>query len=92
MHAVQKRMYLPELDGLRFFAFLLVFIHHHPLFKGMPYFSFIAHSGWIGVNLFFVLSKKSNPLLKLIQRHRFLIKHSLLETSKTKTQQTASLT
>lgn len=45
-----ERIYFPELDGLRFFAFLLVFVHHHSLF------SKVNTNGWIGVDLFFVLS------------------------------------
>lgn len=45
-----ERIYFPELDGLRFFAFLLVFVHHHSLFSN------INTNGWIGVDLFFVLS------------------------------------
>ncbi len=52
----QKRFYLPELDGLRFFAFLLVFLHHHPLLSEIPYVSYLHTRGWIGVDLFFCLS------------------------------------
>jgi peptidoglycan/LPS O-acetylase OafA/YrhL len=51
-----KRIYFPELDGLRFFAFFLVFIHHLPLFKQVPYLSTLFFYGWIGVDLFFALS------------------------------------
>jgi len=50
------RIYFPELDGLRFFAFLLVFIHHHSLFAKIPYLSILNTNGWIGVDLFFALS------------------------------------
>jgi peptidoglycan/LPS O-acetylase OafA/YrhL len=49
-------IYFPELDGLRFFAFILVFIHHHSLFSFIPYLSILHTHGWIGVDLFFVLS------------------------------------
>ena len=49
------RFYLPELDGLRFIAFLLVFIHHAPVLAN-PAFRFIHSFGWIGVDLFFALS------------------------------------
>ena len=49
-------LYFPELDGLRFFAFLLVFIHHHTLLSGIPFLDSIQHFGWIGVDLFFALS------------------------------------
>lgn len=54
--AKQNGLYLPELDGLRFFAFLLVFIHHHPLFANIPYLSFLHTHGWVGVDLFLTLS------------------------------------
>lgn len=50
------RIYFPELDGLRFFAFLLVFIHHHHLFTHVPVLHLLQDFGWIGVDLFFVLS------------------------------------
>ena len=47
--------YHPELDSLRFVAFLLVFIHHAaPL--NHPALRFIHSFGWIGVDLFFALS------------------------------------
>jgi len=51
----EKRIYFPELDGLRFLAFLLVFFHHRDWFP-VPAFSFIHEIGWIGVDLFFALS------------------------------------
>jgi peptidoglycan/LPS O-acetylase OafA/YrhL len=51
-----QRFYLPELDGLRFFAFLLVFIHNaHPILTNSPLNQLSEH-GWIGVDLFFCLS------------------------------------
>lgn len=50
------KMYFPALDGLRFLAFFLVFTHHHHLFSTIPYFTFLHTHGWIGVDLFFVLS------------------------------------
>ena len=49
------RFYFPELDGLRFIAFLLVFIHHTPRLD-LPGWAFVASHGWIGVDLFFALS------------------------------------
>lgn len=51
-----SKFYLPEVDGLRFFAFLLVFIHHHTLFSQIPSLSVLHEKGWLGVDLFFVLS------------------------------------
>lgn len=57
MSDARGRFYLPQLDGLRFCAFSLVFLHHSPLFPGG---SRVANSlkelGWVGVDLFFVLS------------------------------------
>jgi len=58
------RTYFPNLDGLRFFAFLSVFISHSVIFLGYqnnsPLFTalkntFLKH-GDLGVNFFFVLS------------------------------------
>jgi len=51
-----ERIYFPELDGLRFFAFLLVFFHHSKLFIQTPHLSTFHAFSWIGVDLFFVLS------------------------------------
>ncbi|MEO8400830.1 MAG: acyltransferase [Gammaproteobacteria bacterium] len=62
--AMPTKFYLPQLDGLRFFAFFLVFLHHFT--TGATYFSphSVAHFvtiklstfGWIGVDLFLCLS------------------------------------
>lgn len=52
---VRAKFYFPELDGLRFIAFLLVFIHHAPAL-GHPAWRFFHEFGWIGVDLFFALS------------------------------------
>jgi peptidoglycan/LPS O-acetylase OafA/YrhL len=50
------RFYLPELDGLRFIAFLLVFIHNaNPILQGTFLETFSEYS-WFGVDLFFCLS------------------------------------
>jgi peptidoglycan/LPS O-acetylase OafA/YrhL len=63
----KERFYLPQLDGLRFFAFLLVFLHHSPLFPGgSRAASFLKQLGWVGVDLFFVLS--AYLLIALLQR------------------------
>lgn len=54
--AAQPRFYLPQLDGLRFIAFLLVFIHNaNPILKGTFLEKFSEYS-WFGVDLFFCLS------------------------------------
>ncbi len=54
MQKIQSRPYFPHLDGLRFFAFLIVFISHAVLFiwDGKL---FLAQ-GDLGVSFFFVLS------------------------------------
>jgi peptidoglycan/LPS O-acetylase OafA/YrhL len=51
-----KKIYYPEIDGLRFLAFILVFIHHQSLFAKIPYLCVLNSHGWIGVDLFFGLS------------------------------------
>lgn len=50
------KFYKPELDVLRFFAFLLVFIHHHDFFETIPFLKVLNKKGWIGVDVFFTLS------------------------------------
>lgn len=45
--------YSPQLDGLRFIAALLVFIHHGP---DLNYLGFIKKFGWVGVDLFLCIS------------------------------------
>lgn len=54
MEKNQPRPYFPNLDGLRFFAFLIVFISHSILFLWNGKFAFAQ--GDLGVNFFFVLS------------------------------------
>jgi peptidoglycan/LPS O-acetylase OafA/YrhL len=50
------RFYHPELDGLRFIAFLLVFIHNAPSISSSRIWTLLHEYGWIGVDLFFCLS------------------------------------
>jgi len=50
MNSLEKRLYVPWLDGLRGLAILLVVMHH--FFDGYYLFT----GGWVGVNLFFILS------------------------------------
>lgn len=45
--------YSPQLDGLRFCAALLVFVHHGPQIRG---FSIFSTYGWLGVDLFLCIS------------------------------------
>jgi peptidoglycan/LPS O-acetylase OafA/YrhL len=53
-----NRFYCPELDGLRFLAFFLVFLHHAPLYgHGNPtLLAKLEPHGWMGVDLFLCLS------------------------------------
>jgi peptidoglycan/LPS O-acetylase OafA/YrhL len=60
------RVYLPQLDGLRFCAFLLVFVHHSPVFPGSRAAAAVKEFGFVGVDLFFVLS--AYLLIALLQR------------------------
>jgi peptidoglycan/LPS O-acetylase OafA/YrhL len=65
-----ERFYLPELDSLRFFAFLAVFSAHccH-LFKPVGWFvTIVSECGNFGVDLFFVLS--AYLLTELLLRER----------------------
>jgi peptidoglycan/LPS O-acetylase OafA/YrhL len=50
------RFYLPQLDGLRFIAFLLVFIHNAPYVQSNKVWESIRQHSWIGVDIFFCLS------------------------------------
>lgn len=47
---------LPGLDHLRALAIVLVFVFHYGLFPHPPWIERIGAFGWIGVDLFFVLS------------------------------------
>lgn len=73
----QKTFYYPSLDGLRFFAFLIVFLHH--TLGGVSssnssiniLLKIIQQNGWVGVDLFFVLSGFLITTLLLRERRRF---------------------
>lgn len=71
------RLYLPQIDGLRFVAFFLVLIHHHAM--AQPYFgdrSLLGrlltgthNFGWIGVDIFLTLSSFLIVTLLTIERN-----------------------
>jgi peptidoglycan/LPS O-acetylase OafA/YrhL len=52
----KSALYYPELDSLRFFAFLLVLVHHAPYGKSIGFWSTLSKYGWVGVDLFLCLS------------------------------------
>lgn len=56
MDKAKGKTYFPELDVLRFFAFLLVFIHHTPVISKHPLWLGLHRYGWLGVDLFLCLS------------------------------------
>ena len=49
-------VYYPELDGLRFLAFLLVLFNHLPSAGSIPGWITLSNFGWVGVDLFLCLS------------------------------------
>ncbi len=76
--APTDRFYVPQLDGLRFCAFLLVFIHHiailqicfGPRSPLTPYILRLQQFGWCGVDLFLVLSAFLITTLLLLEYDR----------------------
>src|SRR5438309_12120379 len=50
-----RSLYFPTLDGLRFFAFALVFVHHLPNSTRFFLLS-LKRNGWVGVSIFLTLS------------------------------------
>lgn len=52
----ETALYLPSLDGLRTFAFLLVFMHHNPPAPLQLGLAHVQRQGWVGVELFFAIS------------------------------------
>jgi peptidoglycan/LPS O-acetylase OafA/YrhL len=78
--AKKERVFFPNLDGLRFFCFLSVFLYHSfatdykyimetSLYKNVKY--FIAGNGNLGVNFFFVLSGFLITYLLIVEKEKF---------------------
>ncbi len=72
-----EKVFFPSIDGLRFFAFFTVFLHH-ALPTPISDKSFIDHilitfkkNGWVGVDLFFVLSGFLITILLLKERAKY---------------------
>ncbi|MBT9582197.1 acyltransferase [bacterium] len=55
VHASPRAIY-PGLDFLRLMAMLMVFFRHLPAQESAPWYWGLARHGWIGVDLFFVIS------------------------------------
>ncbi len=53
--AKRERFYLPEVDGIRCVAFCLVWIHHYGAGPAATLAS-LSRNGWIGVDVFLILS------------------------------------
>lgn len=73
-----RKWYVPQLDGLRFWAFVLVFFYHLPsatlALRQYPLLSTVVTAlkgyGWVGVDLFFVLSAFLITTLLIYERER----------------------
>jgi peptidoglycan/LPS O-acetylase OafA/YrhL len=61
------RFYSPQLDGLRFLAALLVFIHHGP---PLPILDAVKPYGWAGVDMFLSISAFLITRLILLEHER----------------------
>ena len=78
MSETVQRYYVPQLDGLRFFAFMLVFIHHFtPTAESfvdfellLSFLMVLQDYGWAGVDLFLVLSAFLITNLLLLEQQR----------------------
>jgi peptidoglycan/LPS O-acetylase OafA/YrhL len=63
-----KRFYLPEVDGIRFVAFSLVWFHHYPVDPRM-WLGGLKSNGWIGVDVFLILSSFLITSLLLMEQN-----------------------
>ena len=63
-----KRYYRPELDALRFFAFVCVFLNHQHF--GQPFLQHIAETGEFGMCIFFMLSAYLIVTILLIEKEQ----------------------
>lgn len=74
---ISTKLYYPSLDGLRFLAFLVVFCHHFFFNQSSSnliintFFIIVSKNGWVGVDLFFVLSGFLITTLLLEERKKF---------------------
>lgn len=64
------RFYRPELDALRFFAFLAVLFHHGPGPQGSKFLWLVCSAGGFGLSMFFLLSAYLITELLIRERER----------------------
>lgn len=64
---IKTNIYYPELDVLRFLAFILVLFHHSPYAASIPVWVTLYNYGWMGVDLFLSLSAYLFAKLLLIE-------------------------
>lgn len=62
-------LYYPELDSLRFIAFLFVLVHHGPFVRTIPLWHTLSQYGWMGVDLFLCLSAFLFARLLYVEYH-----------------------
>lgn len=90
---ISERTYFPQIDGLRFLAFLLVMIHHFHARTDLLEAGTLSHTiifylqqvGWIGVDIFLVLSSfliftllmKEKEITGNVKIKRFFIRRAL---------------
>jgi peptidoglycan/LPS O-acetylase OafA/YrhL len=63
----KERFYLPEVDGIRCVAFCLVWVHHYTP-GPRPVLGAIHRNGWIGVDVFLILSSFLITSLLMIEQ------------------------
>jgi peptidoglycan/LPS O-acetylase OafA/YrhL len=69
--AEEHKLYLPALDGLRLIAFLLVLVHHTVPPANFPLLIKLHTYGWVGVEMFFVISSFLFFYLFKAEHHKF---------------------
>lgn len=74
----QSGTYTRSIDGLRFFAFLLVLIHHSPKYGPSDILVTARTYGWAGVDLFFVIS----AYLLFKNLHQEHIRNGFIDTAR----------
>ena len=66
----KSKFFRPELDSLRFIAFILILIHHNT-FMHIYFIDQIKNIGWLGVDIFFCLSAFLLTRLLMLEQEEF---------------------